>query len=183
MWNGFRLGSAVRINPGSLTQEDNVLIQHPFILARPLRFMHGLGETVLQISEEDSPQPATRVRPPPAAISEVEQPGAPSAVVQAIQAAWFSLAGYVASRLGWEAAVVFVFMLIGVLCMGGYVVQLYCEYSLCCLHRRGKTSCCWRRHGVRRATHSTRRADLDLDLAAFNAYQDCMQWKGHILPR
>ena len=50
MSSGFQTGARVRINPAGATEEDNVLTHAPsFALERPLRYMHGLGETVLQL--------------------------------------------------------------------------------------------------------------------------------------
>ena len=50
MASGFQAGARVRINPAGATEEDNVLTHaDSFSLERPLRYMHGLGETVLQL--------------------------------------------------------------------------------------------------------------------------------------
>ena len=50
MASGFQAGARVRINPTGATEEDNVLTHaDSFSLERPLRYMHGLGETVLQL--------------------------------------------------------------------------------------------------------------------------------------
>jgi len=50
MASGFQAGARVRINPAGATEEDNVLTDaDSFSLERPLRYMHGLGETVLQL--------------------------------------------------------------------------------------------------------------------------------------
>jgi len=50
MASGFQAGARVRINPSGATEEDNVLTHaDSFSLERPLRYMHGLGETVLQL--------------------------------------------------------------------------------------------------------------------------------------
>ena len=50
MASGFQTGARVRINPAGTTEEDNVLTHAAsFALERPLRYMHGLGETVIQL--------------------------------------------------------------------------------------------------------------------------------------
>jgi len=144
MANGFRIGARLRINPGGATEEDNVLLRSPFALKTPLRHMHGLGEAVLQLADSDT-QPQSR--PPPMPPQRETQP-APPPEPQPVPLfdgfftqIYSRSTRYVYGHWGWEAAVAFMLVLLGALCMGAYVVQIFFEYSLCCLGR-GKALCC-----------------------------------------
>ena len=163
----FPAGSHVRLNAGGATEEDAPVLRAPLLLAAPLNHMHGLGETVLLFPAVGA---APRPSPPPLDASQVARvaattASAASANATTASAGWISfeldglatLAAATGNRTTtfvdrWEAAVVFVLVLGVAACVGGYVAQVFCAYSLCCCYR-GKSVLCWRRRRRPPAVH------------------------------
>lgn len=192
MSSGFQTGARVRINPGGVTEEDHVLlVPSSFTLATPLRYMHGLGETVLQIGvpppvehasvpvpsrEAGAAQQLAAPPPPPSwspaptaaggvggeaeasapqALPPPSPPPLPSPrrgeppLVGSLTKLLRSLTFYLHGHWGVEAAAAMLVVLVATLCMAGYIVQVFFDYSLCCLGRsKGRSPGCffrWRK--------------------------------------
>ena len=153
----FHEGDRVRINPGGATEEDNVVARAPFVLATPLRHMHGLGETVLLLNPAAAAATAAEAGAAPA-------PARARAVVGRRRAGLFATPAAAAAEAtrrrrrrkrepplhgvarivarstrgghyGVEAAAALLVVLLCALLMGGYVLKQLCEYSLCCFGR------------------------------------------------
>ena len=157
----FHEGDRVRINPGGATEEDNVVARAPFVLATPLRHMHGLGETVLLLNPAAAAATAAAEAAAPAAAPARAravvgrrraglfghaggggggESDAPPAAAQEREPPLHGVARIVArstrgGHYGVEAAAALLVVLLCALLMGGYVLKQLCEYSLCCFGR------------------------------------------------
>ena len=157
----FHEGDRVRINPGGATEEDNVVARAPFVLATPLRHMHGLGETVLLLNPAAAAATAAEAAAPVAAPARARavvgrrraglfghagggggggESDAPPAAAQEREPPLHGVARIVArstrgGHYGVEAAAALLVVLLCALLMGGYVLKQLCEYSLCCFGR------------------------------------------------
>ena len=163
MSSGFQAGARVRINPGGATEEDNVLAHvSSFVLERPLRHMHGLGETVLQLGggaaieristsvskaaehlQEPQPRPQPQPQPqarPEAPLKPQPQPLRPTTgreppLVGSVPELLARASLFVHGHWGVETAAVLVAVMVATLFMAGYLIRVFCDYSLCCLWR------------------------------------------------
>ena len=157
----FHEGDRVRINPGGATEEDNVVARAPFVLATPLRHMHGLGEAVLLLNPAAAAATAAEAAAPAAAPVRARavvgrrraglfghagggggggESDAPPAAAQEREPPLHGVARIVArstrgGHYGVEAAAALLVVLLCALLMGGYVLKQLCEYSLCCFGR------------------------------------------------
>ena len=157
----FHEGDRVRINPGGATEEDNVVARAPFVLATPLRHMHGLGETVLLLNPAAAAATAAEAAAPAPAPARARavvgrrraglfghagggggggESDAPPAAAQEREPPLHGVARIVArstrgGHYGVEAAAALLVVLLCALLMGGYVLKQLCEYSLCCFGR------------------------------------------------
>ena len=157
----FHEGDRVRINPGGATEEDNVVARAPFVLATPLRHMHGLGEAVLLLNPAAAAATAAAEAAPAAAPARARavvgrrraglfghagggggggESDAPPAAAQDREPPLHGVARIVArstrgGHYGVEAAAALLVVLLCALLMGGYVLKQLCEYSLCCFGR------------------------------------------------
>lgn len=151
MASGFQAGARVRINPAGATEEDNVLMDaDSFSLERPLRYMHGLGETVLQLGggaaiervrtsvslanvpaeapaqAEPQPLPQVQVPTPPVGVHSHAHTQASGLArrdppLPGSVSGLFSRASlYMRGRWGLEAAVLLLVLLLASLLMAGY---------------------------------------------------------------
>jgi len=157
----FHEGDRVRINPGGATEEDNVVARAPFVLATPLRHMHGLGEAVHLLNPAAAAATAAEAAAPVAAPARARavvgrrraglfghagggssggESDAPPAAAQEREPPLHGVARIVArstrgGHYGVEAAAALLVVLLCALLMGGYVLKQLCEYSLCCFGR------------------------------------------------
>ncbi len=158
---GFRAGSLIVLNPGGVTEEQLTLRRaDPFLLASPLRYSHGMGETVVQLaSTEDvdtvaasadsssSSSSAKRLsallalrdrrahvyhRPPP------PPPHREAPLLGNITELTDGSSRFVRTHMGIEAALALLLAAVLSLCALGCIVQAACDYSLCCFSRGRK---------------------------------------------
>lgn len=148
-WSGFDPGARVRINPGGTTEEDNeLLLPSLFTLAAPLRYMHGLGETVLQlggsaaVERPRSPAPRVEAGWPLRPSSHPQLQPSPRLMtrepplVGSLSHLFRHASFYVHGRWGVEAAGALLIVMLAALGMVGYAANIFFEYSLCCFWRR-----------------------------------------------
>ena len=157
--SGFHAGGLVVVNPGGPTEERGTVQQVvPLTLNEPLRFAHGIGETIIELSstaqhreQAADEQQVSHSASISALLTLHEQhshphherpPAAPPRREPPLLANLTQITNvgsrYVRTHVGVEAAAAL--LLAGLLALGaaGCVVQAACGYSLCCLGRERK---------------------------------------------
>lgn len=152
--SGFQAGALVVLNPGGAT-EERIILRHPqpFVLETTMSYSHGPGEQIVQVAPpvilEDTTANAKnlsrisallafrgrhRKSPAPHWLS----PDAP--LLSNVSHISSMGTDFVMRRVGAEAAAALFVSGLLALCALGCIIQMTCEYSLCCLGRSTKVT-------------------------------------------